>query len=76
MDENNDNSRSSMSGSMNTHDDQKIALTISNSSEQQIDLDCKEEFDTSNEQSIEDNTPVFGTMNEDSRPNDDCTPSP
>lgn len=32
----------------------------------------KEEIDTSNEQSIEDNTPVVGTMNEDSRPNDDC----
>jgi len=73
MDENNDNSRSSMSGSMNTHDDQKIALTISNSSEQQIDLDCKEEFfDTSNEQSTEDNTSIVGTMNEDSRRNDDC----
>jgi len=28
MDDNNDNSRSSMSGSVNTEDDQKITLTI------------------------------------------------
>ena len=61
-----------MSGSMNTHDDQKIALTISNSSEQQIDLDCKEENDTSNEQSTENNSSVADTMYEKVQRNDDC----
>ena len=52
--------------------EQKIALTISNSSELEQpaeEMDCKE-FGISNEQSTEENTKVVG-MNEELRPNAD-----